>query len=131
MSAAYTPGALAGATGDEKPSLERAGLSHVSRGKVGAKPKRAYRVTPEGDGDSFVIRVNGREAWALERLREAGPKGCTPIAQPAPRWSHYIFQLRGRGVPIETLHESHGGPFAGTHGRYVLRGLVTPEGGAA
>jgi hypothetical protein len=63
----------------------------------------------------------GRAAWALDRLVTAGPNGCTPIDQPAPRWSHYVFLLRRHGVDIETLHETHGGVYAGHHARYVLR----------
>ncbi len=82
-------------------------------------------------GDVFPIAVNGRVRWALERLLAAGEGGCTPIDNPAPRWSGYIHVLREIGVEIETLHEPHGGDFPGHHGRYVLRSSVTPEGGAA
>jgi hypothetical protein len=43
------------------------------------------------------------------------------------------------GLPIETLHETHGGPFEGIHGRYVLcasvrydlRAMVRPKEGKA
>jgi hypothetical protein len=70
------------------------------------------------------IKLTGRLAWTLMRLEEAREKGCTPIEQPAPRWSDYVFQLRGLGFVIETIHERHGGPFPGTHGRYVLRSKV-------
>ena len=69
--------------------------------------------------------VAGREAWALGKLIEAGERGCTPIDQPAPRWSHYIFLLRRRGILVETIHEGHSGPFAGHHARYVLRTRLT------
>jgi len=129
MSAMKTPGALAGATGAEMPSCARAGNSKIAQGAGRAKPSGSYRITPEG-GESFLIFVRGREAWALQRLLEAGKRGCTPIEQPAPRWSAYIHKLRGRGVPIETIHESHGGAFAGTHGRYVMRASAALEGGA-
>jgi hypothetical protein len=71
------------------------------------------------------IRLTGRLAWTLLRLVDAGERGCTPIEKPAPRWSDYVFQLRGMGIVIETIHERHGGPFPGTHGRYVLRSKVT------
>lgn len=87
-----------------------------------------YIVNPEG-GDAFTVFAIGRDAWALDRLRLAGVKGCTPINEPAPRWSAYVHRLRERGVPIETLHELHGGDFAGTHARYVLRATVL-KGGA-
>lgn len=81
------------------------------------------RVRIEPDGKTMT--VVGRDAWALKHLIEAGENGCTPIDQPAPRWSQYIFKLRGFGFVIETIHESHVGPFAGSHARYVLRSRVT------
>lgn len=76
------------------------------------------------DGDVCQIWVKGRDRWALESLILAGDAGCTPIDNPAPRWSAYAFNLRQVGVNIETIHEPHGGPFSGTHGRYVLRCTV-------
>ena len=74
--------------------------------------------------DGRTITVIGRDAWALQNLVQAGTAGCTPINQPGPRWSHYIFKLRGFGFVIETINEMHGGPFAGHHARYVLRSQV-------
>jgi hypothetical protein len=36
-----------------------------------------------------------------------------------------VFWLRSHfGVVIETVTEKHGGPYAGTHARYVLRSDV-------
>lgn len=92
----------------------------------------AYTVT-NGTGEGFAIVVSGRDRWALDELRKAGPKGCTPIDNPAPRWAAYVHDLRALGVHIETLHEPHEGPFPGFHGRYVLRSTVTEgrKGGAA
>ena len=75
--------------------------------------------------DGGVYQIIGRDAWALKKLVEAGKRGCTPIDQPGPRWSHYVWKLRGLGFVIETIHEDHGGPFAGTHARYVLHSDVT------
>lgn len=77
------------------------------------------------NGDSFQVTVSGRDRWALEALIEAGTKGCTPINDPAPRWSAYVFNLRGMGIPIETHTEAHKGPFSGTHARYELLATVT------
>lgn len=79
------------------------------------------------DGNVFSIVVKGRNRWTLESLWRAGMKGCTPIDNPAPRWSGYVHDLRKLGVQIETITEDHAGPFAGTHARYVLRSLVEPE----
>jgi hypothetical protein len=106
-----------------------AGTCTISQLKGRAKRAGLYQVTPEG-GEPFTIEATGREAWALDRLLTAGQKGCTPIDQPAPRWSAYVHKLRKRGVPIETVTEAHGGPYSGTHGRYVLRADVQ-KGGAA
>lgn len=74
------------------------------------------------------VHVSGRDAWALQELVSAAQRGCTPIDNPAPRWSGYVFNLRQMGFDIETVHEAHAGPFPGTHARYVLRSevLLTP-----
>lgn len=76
------------------------------------------------DQATFLIAVSGRVKWALECLMEAGAQGCTPIEKPGPRWSGYVHDLRELGVQIETITEPHGGPFKGTHARYVLHSLV-------
>ena len=79
------------------------------------------------DGTETKLSLVGREAWAALELVEAGERGCTPIDNPAPRWSHYVWLLRGHGINVETIHEDHGGPFSGTHARYVLRSVVSLE----
>lgn len=75
------------------------------------------------------VALTGREAWALLQLVEAGSTGCTPITHPGPRWSDYVFRLRKDGFRVETINEAHGGPFAGSHARYVLHDTVRLEGG--
>lgn len=77
------------------------------------------------DKAPFAIIVSGRMRWALQALKAAGPKGCTPIDTPGPRWSSYTHSLREAGVKIETVHEAHGGSFSGTHARYVLHSAVS------
>ncbi|MDQ2065079.1 hypothetical protein Q9295_01735 [Xinfangfangia sp. CPCC 101601] len=79
-----------------------------------------FTIHPEG-AEPFTAQLKGRELWALEQLIHAGSTGCTPITEPAPRWSAYIHLLRKRGIPIETRHEAHGGPYPGNHARYVLK----------
>ena len=129
MAGTENPGALAGATGAGKPShATAAGTLTIAHSNGPAMRAGLYHVQPEG-GEPFQIYAKGRDAWALDRLREAGPKGCTPLDQPAPRWSAYVHNLRALGVPIETVTEPHGGEFAGHHGRYVLRAKVG-KGGA-
>lgn len=72
-----------------------------------------------------TISVSGRDEWALLALICAGEKGCTPIDNPAPRWSAYVHKLRNMGFDIETITERHGKPFPGNHARYVLLSKVT------
>jgi hypothetical protein len=62
------------------------------------------------DGSLQILELAGREEWALSHLLAAGATGCTSFSHP--------------GIDITTLAEPHGGPFAGTHGRYILRSKV-------
>lgn len=89
--------------------------------KTSGKLIISYRIEPDGATQIAI----GRDAWALQNLIKAGEQGCTPITTPGPRWSHYTYKLRKAGVLIETVHEAHDGPFAGTHARYILRSPVT------
>jgi hypothetical protein len=77
-------------------------------------------ITTTIEGQEVERSFHGREAWALGELVKAGPVGVTPIDNPGPRWSGYVFKLRKAGLSIATVTEPHGGPFAGTHARYVL-----------
>lgn len=86
-----------------------------------SKRKIKIQIDNEGQAPIFAI-VKGRDLWALEQLMQ-GP--CTPITKPAPRWSAYIYKLRGFGVVIETEHEPHDGPFPGHHARYHLKSKIT------
>ena len=70
------------------------------------------------------VTVTGRDEWALRQLISSALKGCTPIDNPAPRWSAYVHNLRDMGFDIETITERHGGPFPGNHARYVLHSHV-------
>ena len=72
-------------------------------------------------GNRVTRQIPGRYAWALLELKKAGKRGCTPLDNPAPRWSAYIHQLRHEyGLDIQTIWEAHKGPFPGNHARYVL-----------
>lgn len=90
---------------------------------MGKRLVLTFRVLPDGRW----YEVTDRDAWALLQLQIAGQRGVTPIDNPAPRWSAYVHNLRKLGAPIETLHETHGGPFPGTHARYVLRADILIE----
>lgn len=128
-----TPRGWRADTGRGSHKANAAGTCKVAQAKGRAKRAGLYHIKPEGGGEAFTITAAGRDAWALDRLCEAGPTGCTPITEPAPRWAAYIHNLRGLGVPIETVTEPHSGDFPGTHARYVLHATVTPEteGGAS
>lgn len=92
-----------------------------------------YIISRDG-AEPFNVSATGRERWTLESLIAAGSNGCTPIDNPAPRWSAYVFVLRQKGILIETVTEQHGGQFKGNHARYVLRSKVSraeTEGSAA
>ena len=85
-------------------------------------------VVTSRDGTKFETTVSGRMRWALERLVKAGATGCTALETPALRWAAYVHFLRRRHIEIETVEEPHGGPFPGTHARYILRsGVVRVE----
>jgi hypothetical protein len=77
-----------------------------------------------GDSTQIILDLKGREEWALSHLLASGELGCTPIDTPGPRWSDYVFKLRRRCIDIATITETHGGPYAGTHARYVLNSKV-------
>ena len=82
-------------------------------------------ITAKALPDGLPVTIKGRIAWALLELVRAGQRGCTPIDNPGPRWSAYVFNLRTEfGLSIETIHENHDGPFAGTHARYVLQTAI-------
>jgi hypothetical protein len=79
----------------------------------------------DADGSTRTIIPAGRDGWALAELILAGAQGCTPIDQPGPRWSHYVWKLRTvHRLEVETITEQHGGEYAGHHARYVLRQRV-------
>jgi hypothetical protein len=78
----------------------------------------------DAHGAARILELKGRNAWALTELVRAGNDGCTPIDTPGPRWSSYVHKLRRRGLDVQTITETHGGPFKGTHARYILRSTV-------
>ncbi len=89
-----------------------------------------FCVVPETGGEQFEVTLRGRNAWALRQLIQAGTAGCTPVSNPAPRWSGYVHNIRGAGIAVETVHERHEGPYPGTHARYVLLDRVQEAGAA-
>jgi hypothetical protein len=119
-----TPARRAATPGQGGRSAIAAGTLDIAKSEARRKDSGSvYEVIPTG-GEPFTATVKGRPKWALKALIEAGARGCTAIQNPAPRWSGYVHLLRSMGIPIETIHEPHGGEFAGHHGRYVLQAQV-------
>ncbi|CAN7369124.1 winged helix domain-containing protein [Aminobacter ciceronei] len=78
------------------------------------------------------IVVPGRAGWALNELHKAGQRGCSAADFPAGlRLAHFVYLLRHEHrLVIETEHETHGGPFPGSHARYRLHTPISIEYGA-
>ncbi|RVA04018.1 hypothetical protein EN932_31405 [Mesorhizobium sp. M7A.F.Ca.US.002.01.1.1] len=105
-------------------------MQHVAGAKapVSSHSKTAnkkFTLTVKVEPGGGIFHLEGRPAWAMKQLIDAGARGCTPITHPGPRWSDYTFKLRKLGFVIETEYESHGGVFSGHHGRYILRSKVS------
>lgn len=67
-----------------------------------------------------TFELDGRLGWAMLQLSDAGAHGVEAIKRPAPRWSAYIHRLRKMGFQIDTIMETHEGPYPGQHARYRL-----------
>jgi hypothetical protein len=93
----------------------------IHRSLPGGKDNQNPVVALTIEINGAIKKIRGRDAWALIELVTGGIVGVTPIEQPAPRWSHYIFKLRRAGIIIETIDERHSGSFAGSHARYLFR----------
>lgn len=76
------------------------------------------------DGSAKILHLDGRPAWALKEMIEAGGDGVTAIDYPGVRVADAVFKLRKIGIVIDTIHEAHGGDFKRRHARYVLRSKV-------
>lgn len=89
-----------------------------------AKPKSDYLVfdTPEAPRR---VTLTGRVKWAMDQLLDLGSHGCSTLDRPAISWPVYVYHLRhDHQINVETVHEKHGGTFAGKHARYFLKSKV-------
>jgi hypothetical protein len=112
--------------------VESGGHLEISDMEDTGKPKtkqatKRLTIRAKIEPDGMTMTLQGRDAWALRELVNAGARGCTAIDNPGPRWSSYVFNLRSLGFVIETVHEQHKGDFPGNHARYVLHSQVTLE----
>jgi hypothetical protein len=114
-----------GAPGINSLRTDTAPPASRSEGGRRSGARKEYDVIEDDGNTRRIIVTTAREIWALNELVKAGALGCTPIDNPGPRWSGYVYKLkRNHGLSIKTINEAHGGPFKGTHGRYVLRSAV-------
>jgi hypothetical protein len=93
-------------------------------GDTAGTRKRLVRCIRHDGGPSFVAM--GQQARALVALAKAGATGVTAqeLASWAYRLAAYCWELRRKGLDIETRRETHPG---GWHGRHVLHTPVTVE----
>lgn len=105
-----------------KPSQNRQARSHYPKPRPIGKEK--VRIIRDDGGPSFVM--SGQAAKAIRALVLAGKQGVTAqeVANWAYRFAAYCYDLRKKGLEIETQREAHNG---GWHGRHVLQTLVRLE----
>lgn len=100
-------------------------MMNIERNGERVKPASPKHTVTARRRDGTEFTTKGRDAWALCELVKAGPRGCTPIDHPGPRWASYVHKLRRKhGLDIATIDEAHDGPYPGRHARYVLRDAV-------
>ena len=79
----------------------------------------------EADGTVRIVTPPPRVGWALGELIAAGKAGVTSMENPAPRLAAYVHKAkRCFGIAIESITETHEGPYSGKHARYRLLSRV-------
>jgi len=90
--------------------------------KETARNEAVTFIVSGSEGDRVIEVTEPRVVQILELLVERGSLGVTPLDLPGVRVAASVFKLRmDYAIPIETITERHGGRYAGTYGRYVLR----------
>jgi winged helix domain-containing protein len=84
------------------------------------RQKMHINITITGGDCPCTFELKGRLGWAMAQFADAGPDGITPSERPAPRWSGYVHELRGTGIPIHSEWVNHGRAYSGHHARYRL-----------
>jgi hypothetical protein len=86
---------------------------------------KKFSIVVKVEPDGQPVRLDGRPAWMMRKLVEAGKRGVSTIDLPAGvRVAHYVFCLRRSGFVISTEHVSHGGVFASTHAVYRIESPI-------
>jgi hypothetical protein len=87
-------------------------------------------LTGSADDDSHSESSN-RRSWTgghptrTRRMGIAGVEGGKRQRMHSDRSSGATLERLHPGIVIETIRETHRGPFSGQHARYVLRSLIT------
>jgi hypothetical protein len=107
------------------PDLFTAAVAPRPPGKsIGKRGKRIAFNVYEGETVRTIVPP-GRVGWALGELIAAGGTGITSMENPAPRLAAYIHKAKHVfGISIESLTETHDGPYPGKHARYRLLSRV-------
>lgn len=117
------PAAQSGSRFSSDPSLINERMSSMT-----SHPKHSYslrvQILNDGQPEDLPINLQGRLAWMLQQLIDAGRAGVTTLERPAPRVGHYLYCLRKKGFAISTTYETHAGAFSGVHGRYRLESEI-------
>jgi hypothetical protein len=108
------------------PDLFTAAVTPRSPGEpIGTRGKRIAFNIFEGDGNIRTVTPPPRVGWALSELIAAGRAGVTSMENPAPRLAAYIHKARHVfRIAIESITETHDGPYPGKHARYRLLSRV-------
>lgn len=73
-----------------------------------------------------AVEVEGRIAWAISVLHEAGSRGVSRLEHASTSLPCYVYKLRHKyGLAIHKVMEEHDGKYAGTHARYFLETPLT------
>ncbi|WP_281016497.1 hypothetical protein [Minwuia sp. IMCC3077] len=95
--------------------------------KENARNEAVPFIVGGSEGDRRIEVTEPRVVQILKMLVERGLLGVTPLDLSGVRVAASVFKLRmDYAIPIETVTERHGGRYAGTYGRYVLRADVRP-----
>ena len=96
---------------------------------MAATKPRARLTARKGDpfpNGNLTVEVEGRIAWAIEVLSNAGRQGVSRMEHASTSLPVYVHKLRhSYGLAIRTVMEQHGGTYAGPHARYFLKTPLT------
>lgn len=128
MSARRKPKADKSGVGEGATSPNASRVNRTQRKAARPEPKLQrikVQITIRRPDSAQVLTIKGRDAQTLLFLLERGPIGATSGEFSAMGWgrrtSAYVFNLRRKGLEIETQYEEIGDAVVG---RYILRTAI-------